>query len=150
VNEYTSDSPEQYIQQVLQPFEYEIKAKNMVVDLNRAPHFSESIKIDWRLYELIIFNIIQNGIKYNKRGGHISITIAFNKSGIFETIICDEGTGIEKDRIPNLFKIFGELRQKVKNFDFAKIKDNGIGVGLCCSKVIANALNGDVTLQPNM
>jgi K+-sensing histidine kinase KdpD len=68
---------------------------------------------------------------------------------IFETIISDDGDGIDKKRIPNLFKVFGELKYNIGIQSCSETKDNGIGVGLCCSKIIANALNGDVIFLPN-
>lgn len=80
-----------------------------------------SIKADWRLYQLIIFNIIQNAVKYNKREGTISVSTELKDSEldvpnemVFETIISDDGNGIEKERIPNLFKVFGELKYNIE------------------------------------
>ena len=32
-----------------------------------------SIRNDWRIYKLIIFNLIQNAVKYNVEGGTIDI-----------------------------------------------------------------------------
>lgn len=34
---------------------------------------SLKMKADWRLYQLITFNIIQNAVNYNKKGGTIGI-----------------------------------------------------------------------------
>lgn len=34
---------------------------------------------------------------------------------IYETIIIDDGKGIQKERIPNLFKVFGELKHNIQN-----------------------------------
>ena len=68
---------------------------------------------------------------------------------IFETIITDEGSGIAMERLPNLFKVFGELKYNLEIQESYEIKDNGIGVGLCCSKMIAQALHGDVIILPN-
>ena len=68
---------------------------------------------------------------------------------IFETTITDDGKGIEKERLPNLFKVFGELKHNLENQNNQEIKDNNIGVGLCCSKIIANAIGGDVKFVPN-
>jgi len=65
---------------------------------------------------------------------------------IFETMITDDGQGIAKSRVPKLFKVFGELEDMT---DFNS-EDNGIGVGLSCSKIIANAINGDVNFVPNL
>jgi K+-sensing histidine kinase KdpD len=68
---------------------------------------------------------------------------------IFETVITDEGTGIKEERIPNLFKVFGELKRNISIQSELGPQDNNIGVGLCCSKIIANALKGDVFFLPN-
>jgi signal transduction histidine kinase len=69
---------------------------------------------------------------------------------MFETIVSDDGDGIDKDRIPNLFKVFGELKSTLKrSLTEPCTKDNGIGVGLHCSKIIANALSGNVFFIPN-
>ena len=55
------------------------------------------------------------------------------------TDISDTGIGIDQKRQKNLFRIFGEL------FDcqsISKVKDHSIGLGLTCSAMIANKLNG--------
>ena len=114
------------------------------------------MKADWRLYQLIIFNIIQNAVKYNKTEGAITITTELKEPNqnlpnhmIFETVITDDGKGIEESRVPKLFKVFGELKNNLDMADLNNSEDNGIGVGLSCSKIIANAINGDVTFVPN-
>ena len=68
---------------------------------------------------------------------------------VFETTITDDGKGIKKERLPYLFKIFGELKHNLEIQNDQDIIDNGIGVGLSCSKIIANALGGDVDFVPN-
>ena len=121
IKEMCSDKPEQFIEQVLQPFEYQIEKRKMKVSIKRKNLNRVSIKADWRLYQLIIFNIIQNAVKYNKREGTISVSTELKDSEldvpnemVFETIIPDDGNGIEKERIPNLFKVFGELKYNIE------------------------------------
>jgi len=156
VKEMCSQNPEEFIEQVLQPFEYQIKKKKMNVSIKRMNNDRPSIKTDWRLYQLIIFNIVQNAVKYNKREGNIAIITELKdydqslpNEMLFETRIIDDGNGIERDRIPNLFKVFGELKHNIEIQSCLEIKDNGIGVGLCCSKIIANAIRGDVNFLPD-
>ena len=126
----------------------------MQVNIIQKDQERPSIKADWRLYQLIIFNIIQNAIKYNKKEGGIRITTELKETDgtlpnqmVFETVITDDGCGIEKSRIPRLFKVFGELNHELA--EPIESDDNGIGVGLTCSKIIANAINGDVQFVPN-
>ena len=59
----------------------------------------------------------------------------------YETIVKDEGPGIEGCRIGSLFKVFGELSRKQS---MRCVKHNSIGVGLNCSKIIAEFLGGKV------
>ena len=58
VKEMCSLKPEGFIEQVLQPFEYHIKKKKMDVNILKLDQDRPSMKADWRLYQLIIFNII--------------------------------------------------------------------------------------------
>ena len=65
---------------------------------------------------------MQNAVKYNKRGGTISITTELREDEesqslnqmVFETTITDDGKGIKKERLPYLFKIFGELKHNLE------------------------------------
>ena len=61
----------------------------------------------------------------------------------FETLISNTGIGIAKERVPFLFKMFGELKHKQS---MKHVKDRGIGVGLSCSKILTEALNGQIDL----
>jgi signal transduction histidine kinase len=74
------------------------------------------METDWKIYQLIIFNIVQNAIKYNTKEGLITVSIQLENlsegQGNFVTVIKNTGIGIAKERIPYLFEVFGELKQK--------------------------------------
>ena len=59
------NSPEKYLQEVVAPFEPQIIEKDLNVYFARKNKFDFKLKLDWRMYQLIAFNIIQNAIKYN-------------------------------------------------------------------------------------
>jgi signal transduction histidine kinase len=63
-----------------------------------------------------LFNIIQNSVKYNKCEGLITIKLSLvqkdDSQYFMSTLITDEGSGIDKSRIPSLFQVFGELKQR--------------------------------------
>ena len=64
---------------------------------------NHSMVADWYLYEAILFNIIQNALKYNESvNGDVVITQTCKpgKLGNFvlETCIIDSGIGISPDR----------------------------------------------------
>lgn len=47
----------------------------------QSTKFEGKIKADWKIYQLIMFNIIQNAVKYNKPKGHIDIYLKILKRG---------------------------------------------------------------------
>lgn len=75
-----------------------------------------NLKADWRLFQLALFNILQNAVKFNLNKGSINVDLSIRKDefdaslNILETIITDSGIGIEDEIIPTLFEPFGKLR----------------------------------------
>ena len=114
---------------------------------------------DWELYELILFNLVQNSIKYNKSyDGDVVIAVKCKPlkkrleehyldkelNAVLETIIVDTGVGIEEDRKDLLFIPFLELRNRI---GIMKTQNDNIGLGLACSKDLCKKLGGDVILM---
>lgn len=48
------------------PFDYLIQRRKMNVQIIMRTQFKFWMKADWEMYELILFNIIQNSVKYVK------------------------------------------------------------------------------------
>ena len=126
---------------------------------------SMHIKADWLNYQLILFNMIQNSIKYNKFKGDIFVVINClpmkkkqktrelvdleaedkqEKQYVLETEVMDTGIGISKKRQKMLFIPFLELKMKQ---NLKQVKDHNIGIGLACSNSISKALDGDITIK---
>lgn len=118
------------------------------------------LRADWSRYELILFNIIQNSVKYNVFKGSILFLLRclplkqdfadMLKSGnsyVLETEIIDTGLGISEERQKMLFVPFLELKMKQ---NLSQVENNSIGMGLTCSSAIACALGGDITLKKSV
>ena len=97
---------------------------------------------------MILFNLIQNAIKFNYFNGAIIIVLSVKKKSeeflslrsfieeplyILETEIIDTGIGISPSRQKLLFVPFLELMLR-QNFD--AVQDSTIGVGLASSQII--------------
>ena len=71
---------------------------------------------DWNLYKLILFNVIQNSIKYNKKNGSIyfGLDLQLNAENkyVLTTIIRDTGIGIDPVRLKFMCKSYEELLDK--------------------------------------
>ena len=69
---------------------------------------------DWKLYELILFNVVQNAVKYNVQEGDIVIAVKVAKMPqigfVFSTMVIDSGIGISEERKSMLFIPFLELK----------------------------------------
>ena len=79
-NEFTTkltktQQPEDLIHQVLYQFEPNIQSKGVKAYTIRKESTMPKMKQDWDKFQLIIFNILQNAVKYNKFEGSIVIII---------------------------------------------------------------------------
>ena len=103
--------------------------------------------------------MIQNAVKYNCNEGDMIMLISLDKSQsnvveeseeateysncFFNFEIIDSGCGISLEKQSYLYKPFLELNQR-KNMD--KVINNSIGLGLTCSQLIIEELNGRLSL----
>lgn len=60
-----SSNPDEHIQKVIYPFEPHITKQGIKVHFAKKNDVNLEIKANWIMYQLILFNIIQNSVKYN-------------------------------------------------------------------------------------
>jgi len=91
------------------------------------------------LYE-ILFNLVENGIKYNVSGG--TLTIRLLRDGDNALIqVCDTGMGVPQDAIPHLFERFYRV-------DKARArKTGGSGLGLSIVRNMLERNNGSISVD---
>ncbi|HLR53163.1 MAG TPA: HAMP domain-containing sensor histidine kinase [Pseudogracilibacillus sp.] len=98
------------------------------------------ILVDAIRFEQIIVNLLNNAKDTEKeRGIHISISIVIKEGNIIIEVT-DNGPGIPEQEQPYIFERF--YRGETK-----KLAVSGFGLGLPFSKMIAQALKGDLNLQ---
>ncbi|MDY3032282.1 MAG: ATP-binding protein [Clostridia bacterium] len=90
--------------------------------------------------ERAIVNIVSNALKYTPTGGHVEIYT----SKVYKDInikISDNGIGIPKDKLPNIFDRFFRV-EKARSRD-----KGGTGLGLAIAKqTIESAFNGKIKI----
>ena len=102
----------------------------------RNIHCEISIPGDWELQGVnkfplfnLVFNLVNNAIKYNKEGGSITITgYIDNKSRVIE--IADTGIGINGEQLPHIYNRFKKFSKSLQQDSF--------GLGLPIVKSIAD------------
>lgn len=93
-----------------------------------------------KLLHMIIYNLIDNGIKYNKENGYVKVDIKdSNDKAIIK--IKDNGIGIPNDSIDRIFERFYRV-------DKSHSKEvGGTGLGLSIVKHAVKTLNGDISVE---
>ena len=99
-----SDRPVTYLNQVLHPFVPQIESRSISVFVAHKNDLSGlEIIADWDKYQLILFNMLQNAVKYNSFMGTVVFLLSClprldGEGHILETEIIDSGIGISKER----------------------------------------------------
>ncbi len=97
---------------------------------------------EMRLKQLFL-NLIDNAIKYNKKGGEVTISVE-NKDNLVNISISDTGVGIPKEELNLIFERFYRV-------DKARSRDGGgVGLGLSIAKWIAESHGGKIEVQSEL
>ncbi|MFN0112424.1 MAG: sensor histidine kinase [Blastocatellia bacterium] len=96
------------------------------------------VTADRRRLEQIVINLVDNAIKFNHPGGHVSVKAEIAEDGQHQIIrINDTGSGIPADHLPRVFERFYRV-------DRARSREaGGTGLGLAIVKHLARAHGGE-------
>ncbi|MFQ6137425.1 MAG: sensor histidine kinase, partial [Candidatus Hydrothermarchaeales archaeon] len=101
------------------------------------------VRADFDELKHVIINLLDNAIKFNRRGGKVLIE-AGPQGNVVEVSVSDTGIGIAEE---HLEKIFDRLYQ----VDISTTrKHGGIGMGLAVAKEIVEAHGGEITVKSEL
>lgn len=95
-----------------------------------------TVKADYYKVERICYNLISNALKYNRKGGTVTVE-AVRRGGSVEITVADTGVGIPKDVVSRVFDKFYRVRGG----------GSGTGVGLAVVKAFAELHGGRVSVK---
>ncbi len=116
----------------------QILEKNIKVDIKGGGYIIA-------IYEdifILIKNLIENSIRYNRNNGLINIIISQQDNGI-RFIISDTGIGIAKEHHKRIFERFYTVDKSRSRMS------GGTGLGLSIVKRIVNKYDGDINIKSN-
>lgn len=87
----------------------------------------------------VVNNVVNNAIKYNRRGGHVLITIS-SESKHARVTVTDTGHGIPPDKIKHVFNEFETVGHTASHH-------KGTGLGMPISRKLVQNMGGDLTLE---
>ena len=102
----------------------------------------EEMYFDANRIEQVLHNLLSNAVKYSPAGSEITITVSKNKNYI-QTCVCDQGPGVKKEDMDNIFKPFHKSDVKTTGGE----KSTGLGLSIC--KLIVQQHGGEIWVEPS-
>jgi len=98
---------------------------------------------DYYRISQVLTNLVQNGIKYNKENGEVSVTTV-NSGDYYTILVSDTGEGIEKKQMARIFERFYRVDKSRAR------KKGGTGLGLSIVKHILERHNANVMVESTL
>ena len=111
--------------------------KNSIALKKDIPPRLPRIRIDEAAIAQVLFNLVENAVKYNKAGGSVTVGARETPRSI-EVSVSDTGIGIPQDQISKLFEEFRQLDATVAH------EFGGTGLGLSITKKFVELHGGRV------
>ncbi|HMM69669.1 MAG TPA: HAMP domain-containing sensor histidine kinase [Gudongella oleilytica] len=135
----TFESLELYgiVQDLVEKLRFSAKKKSVELSVVGSPI---QVRGDRRMVQDLIFNLVDNAIKYNRFGG--SVTVSISEEGTYGVMrVTDTGIGIPKDDVERVFERFYRVDKSRSK------KVEGTGLGLAIVKHIVEFHGGSVLLD---
>ena len=124
------------ISEVMEELQFEGKTRGLYLEY-KPINKSLKIKADQEKLKVALFNIIDNAIKYTKKGG-ITVTLKKNNNKA-QLSVKDTGIGIDPEQAKKLFKeVFARGKEAKKAYGM------GRGIGVYVTGHIIRAHNGNI------
>jgi len=127
------------VSNVLPDFRSIVEKKNLKIEVQSEKNLPKAY-VDPQKIRAVFQNLIENAIKYSKRGGWIKITIAKDGNKL-KVSIEDNGIGIPESEQQNLFKKFFRAQNAIK------METNGTGLGLFIIKSLIEKHDGNISFE---
>lgn len=115
------------------------KAKNAQVELSVSCVDAEVTGNPSLLYRAF-YNLIENAVKYNRKGGRVEIAVRQDEGHVMIRIT-DNGIGIEREAVSHIFEPFYRADQSRSQ------KIPGSGLGLAVVKMILDKHDGKISVE---
>lgn len=131
------------VSRVLEDFAARAAARNLRLE-NEVPE-GLVLRADFDRLQQVLFNLVDNGIKYGRSGGRIAVGgVRVGEGANAEIWVADDGPGIPRDALERIFERFYRV-------DAARSREQGgTGLGLSIVKHIVQAHGGEVKAESEL
>jgi signal transduction histidine kinase/DNA-binding response OmpR family regulator len=95
---------------------------------------------DYQRLRQVLLNLLSNGIKYNRRGGSVTITVGDRPDDLVRIAVSDTGPGISEEDLGRLFVPFERLAAPRSGVE-------GTGLGLVLSRNLTERMGGTLGVE---
>jgi len=99
------------------------------------------ISANYRMIDELLYNLIDNGIKYNNDNGKVTVSLSQDETGLCKISISDTGIGIAREHQDRVFERFYRADKSRSK------KTGGTGLGLSIVKHITEHHGGTAQLE---
>ena len=130
-------SPAVSIHNAIETVRLEAGEKNIKIDV-QGPDEPLFVKADPVRLEQVIWNLLNNAVKFTPKDGRIAVSLSAESSGIV-LMVEDNGQGIDASFLPHIFEIFRQADSG------ANRSQSGMGIGLAVVQQLVELHGGSVT-----
>ena len=130
-------SPVAAIENAIETVRMEAEAKNISIEID-APSDVVFVEADPVRLEQVIWNLLNNAVKFTPRDGHIAVRLHNEPEHIVLTVQ-DDGQGIDESFLPHIFEIFRQADPSTNR------SQSGMGIGLAVVQQLVELHGGSVT-----
>ena len=131
------------IKHIIETFEGQCRKKNITFNLNFCSD-KTFIHADESKYQQIIYNLVDNAIKFSQNGGKIIISISTDDNNKAIISIEDQGVGISEDDLPKIWNRF------YKTDASRGLEKKSSGLGLSIVKGVIGAHGEDIKVKSTL
>lgn len=140
-----------FINDLMQTFNYQAQKKNITFTFEKELEGADSLKvwIDLNNFDKVLMNVLSNAFKYTHEGGNIEVLLKTGHNDAyrgalkdyFEIDITDNGIGIDKNKIEQIFERFYQIDNDMTQSYF------GTGIGLHLSRSLVELHHGIIKAE---
>jgi CheY-like chemotaxis protein/anti-sigma regulatory factor (Ser/Thr protein kinase) len=115
-----------------------IAAEHSIRIIQHCAHPALAVHADRQRLSQVLVNLISNAIKYNHRGGTVTISCRKDGTGQASIVVSDTGPGLSPENIERIFIPFERLGAEQTAVE-------GTGIGLPLARSLTDAMGGRLT-----
>lgn len=142
-----------FINDLVQTFNYQAQRKGIAFAFYNQAKVNEDgtfkVWIDLNNFDKVLLNVLSNAFKYTPQGGEINVALTSGRNetvrsalrNYFEISVTDNGIGIDKEKIEQIFERFYQINNDVTQSNF------GTGIGLHLSRLLVELHHGTIKAE---